>query len=317
MSSSLSPEPIAFVPLFMERVWGGRRLETLYRKPLPPGQRIGESWEIVDRAEAQSVVKGGPLAGETLHSLWQNRRDDIFGGGLPESDRFPLLLKLLDANESLSLQVHPPAEIAQALGGEAKTEMWYVTHAEPGAEIFIGLEAGTTRTGFAEGISAGRTADFAHHFPSRAGDTIYVPSGRLHALGAGNVVVEIMQNSDTTYRVSDWNRLGLDGRPRPLHIQPSMRSINFEDFAPGPLAPTGETLAQSEFFHVEKWKLTAARASQAGAKFAIFTVLSGQVTCGSAEFSAGDFFLVPGAAAGLELIPRQAGAELLRTTLPD
>jgi mannose-6-phosphate isomerase len=316
MSSPVPPGPIVFEPLFMERVWGGRRLESLFRKPLPPGQRIGESWEIVDRAEAQSVVKRGPLAGETLHSLWQNRREEVFGSGLPEAPRFPLLLKLLDANESLSLQVHPPAEVAQALGGEAKSEMWYVTHAEPGAEIFAGLEPGVTRAAFADGVAAGRTADFVHHFPSRVGDTIYIPSGRLHALGAGNVVVEIMQNSDTTYRVSDWNRLGLDGQPRPLHLDNSMRSIRFDDFAPGPVTPVGETLVRGDFFQVEKWNLTCTRPANSGARCAIFTVLGGQVTCADTEFWAGDFFLVPAVSAASELIPRQPGTELLRTTLP-
>ncbi len=316
MSFTVPPGPIVFEPLFMERVWGGRRLESLYRKPLPPGRRIGESWEIVDRAEAQSVVKHGPLAGETLHSLWRNRRAEVFGAGLPESERFPLLLKLLDANESLSLQVHPPADVAQALGGEAKTELWYITHAEPGAEIFAGLRPGTTRAEFADGIAAGRTADFVHHFPSRAGDSIYIPSGRLHALGAGNVVVEIMQNSDTTYRVSDWNRLGLDGQPRPLHIDHSMRSIRFDDFAPGPLVPAGELLERGKYFQVEKWELTCTRPANAAPHFAIFTVLAGRLSCGGAEFFAGDFFLVPAISAALDVIPMQPDTELLRTTLP-
>src|ERR1700682_2304525 len=139
MSSSFPQQPITFEPLFMERVWGGRRLESLYGKALPAGKRIGESWEIVDRAEAQSIVRSGPFLGETLHDLWTNRRAEVFGDGGPEAARFPLLLSLLDANESLSLQVHPPAEVAEALGGEAKSEMWYVAKAEPGAEIYAGL----------------------------------------------------------------------------------------------------------------------------------------------------------------------------------
>ncbi len=316
MSFHVPPGPIVFEPLFMERVWGGRRLESMYGKPLPPGRLIGESWEIVDRAEAQSLVKQGPLAGQSLHSLWQDHRAEVFGAGLRETERFPLLLKLLDANENLSLQVHPPAEVAGALGGEAKTELWYVTHAEPGAEIFAGLQPGTTRAEFADGIAAGRTADFVHHFPSRVGDSVYIPSGRLHALGAGMVVVEIMQNSDTTYRVSDWNRLGLDGKPRPLHVDQSMRSIHFDDFAPGPVVPAGELLERSEFFQVEKWELGQSRVANQVPRFAIFTVLGGQLTCAGAEFVAGDFFLVPAHAAGIELIPKKSGAQLLRTTLP-
>lgn len=300
----------------MERIWGGRRLEFLYHKRLPHGAPIGESWEIVDREEAQSVVHLGPHQGATLHELWTGERAGIFGEGMPDAPRFPLLLKLLDANEALSLQVHPPAAIAQVLGGEAKTEMWYVTHTEPGAEIFAGLNPGTTRQDFEDAVAAGHTADLVHRFHSRVGDSFFIPSGRLHAIGAGNVIVEVMQNSDTTYRVSDWNRVGLDGRPRPLHIASSLRSIRFDDFAPEPQQPTGETLVECEFFRVEKWDLAVARKAIAEPRFAIFTVLSGRLDAAGASFRSGDFFLVPASHTALELVPQGAGTQVLRTTIP-
>ena len=132
-------QPLVFQPIFMERVWGGRRLESLYGKRLPPAVRIGESWEIVDRPEAQSVVHDGPFRGLTLHALWRKHREQIFGS-VPDAPRFPILAKLLDAQENLSLQVHPPAAIAQELGGEPKSEFWYIADAAPKAEIFAGLK---------------------------------------------------------------------------------------------------------------------------------------------------------------------------------
>jgi len=119
-----SDSPIVFEPIFQERIWGGRKLAELFAKKLPPNKRIGESWEIVDRPEAQSIVRGGPLSGRSLHDLWVNFREELFGK-VSSTPRFPLLIKLLDAREKLSLQVHPPAEAAESLGGEAKTEFWY------------------------------------------------------------------------------------------------------------------------------------------------------------------------------------------------
>ncbi len=316
MSTVILQQPLVFEPLFMERVWGGRRLEVLYHKRLPHGMLVGESWEIVDREEAQSVVHDGPCQGSTLHELWTDQREAIFGAGLPDAPRFPLLLKLLDANEVLSLQVHPPAAVARELGGETKTEMWYVTHTESGAEILAGLRPGTTREAFEQGIAEGRTEEFVHRFHVHEGDSFFIPSGRLHAIGGGNVIVEIMQNSDTTYRVSDWNRVGLDGKPRPLHIAQSLRSMRFDDFSPEPQHPAGETLVECEFFRVEKWDLIAPRRAITEPRFAIFTVLTGRVDAAGTSFEPGDFFLVPATLPALELAPIEPQTQLLRTTIP-
>src|SRR5262249_46204265 len=145
-----------------------------------------------------------------------------------------------DAQEKLSLQVHPPAARAAELGGEPKTEMWYISHAEQGAELFVGLRRGGTRRQFEEKIANGTVAEGFHRLRVREGDAMLLPSGRVHALGAGVVLFEIQQNSDTTYRVFDWNRLGLDGKPRALHVAQSIASIDFDDFEPG-LIPGGFT----------------------------------------------------------------------------
>ena len=316
MSTPSFSQPLSFAPLFLERVWGGRQLESLYGKALPPGKPIGESWEIVDREEAQSVVRSGLLEDTTLHELWTEHRAAIFGNGLPESERFPLLLKLLDTHEVLSLQVHPPAEVAKELGAEAKTEMWYVAHANPGAEIMAGLRPGTTRQTFEDAIAAGKATDLVNRFPAHEGDAFFIPSGRVHAIGEGNVIVEIMQNSDTTYRVSDWNRVGLDGKPRPLHVVNSLRSIRFDDHASARQTPAGETIVHCEFFHVEKWSLAIPRLATTGARFAIFTVLAGKVECAGLTFPIGEFFLVPATLGSAEIIPREPGTEVLRTTIP-
>jgi mannose-6-phosphate isomerase len=308
-------QPIVFEPLLMERVWGGRRLETLLRKRLPHGTRVGESWEIVDRADAQSVVHDGPLQGRTLHELWKNERESVFGTGLPESERFPLLFKLLDAQDRLSVQVHPPPEVAAHLGGEPKTEMWYFIDALLDSDLYAGLKRGVSRDDFVKALAEGRVAELIHHLPVRAGDAFFIPSGRIHAIGAGNVIFEVQQNSDTTYRVFDWNRVGLDGKPRDLHVEESLKAIDFDDPEPDVIEPRGELLVECEFFRVEKWTLTASR-NAPGPGFAVFTVLSGRLACAGRQFAMGDFFLVSAAQIDRKIEPLEKGSVVLRTTIP-
>ena len=237
--------PLVFHPLFKERVWGGRTLETLYHKRLPAGVPIGESWEISDRPGDESVIANGAFAGRTLRWLMEHHAGELLGEAAPAAgDRFPILCKILDAREKLSLQVHPPSDASPPLG-EPKTEMWYIAAADPGAELFVGLKHGVTRAAFEEGIRAGHVADCFHRIQVRAGDAMFLPSGRVHAIGAGLVIFEIQQNSDTTFRVHDWDRLGLDGTPRELHIAESLASIDFADVEPALAA--GETATDGQF----------------------------------------------------------------------
>src|SRR2546427_2716808 len=224
--------PLTFHPLLKERVWGGRKLAEIYHKPLPPGVPIGESWEISDRPGDVSIIANGPLAGKDLHWLVENHATELLGAAQTQQGRFPLLIKILDAEEKLSLQVHPPPAKAAELGGEPKTEMWYIADAAPGAELYVGLRRGMTRAEFERKIQAGTVAECFHRIPVKAGDVMFLPSGRVHAIGAGLVIFEIQQNSDTTYRVFDWNRRGVDRKPRQLHIPESLASINFQDFEP-------------------------------------------------------------------------------------
>ncbi len=173
----------------MERVWGGRRLESEFGKKLPAQRSIGESWEIVDRPEAQSIVRNGPLRGKTLHELWTKYRDEMFGH-VADSARFPLLVKLLDAHDKLSLQVHPPEKFAKKLGGESKTEFWYVAAADVGAEVYLGFRESITRDQFKKTLRQGTAADHVHKIRVKAGDAVFLPAGRLHALGAGNLLIK-------------------------------------------------------------------------------------------------------------------------------
>jgi len=244
---------LQFTPLYQTRVWGGRRLETVLGRTLPDAQPYGESWDLVDREHEQSVVASGPLAGISLHELWVDHRRDVFGESLGSStaSRFPLLIKVLDCVDDLSIQVHPPANVAAELGGEPKTEMWYVAHADEGAGIYAGLRTGVTRHQFERALADGTVADCIPRLPARSGDSLFVPSGRLHALGRGLLIYEIQQNSDTTYRVFDWNRLGLDGRPRELHVDQSLRCIDFSDAVPA-LTHGDGVLADCEHFRVAR-----------------------------------------------------------------
>ncbi len=285
--------PIVFEPLFMERVWGGRRLESLFGKSLPAGGPIGESWELVDREDCQSVVSDGPLKGKTLHELWTTQRAEIFGTSCPDTPRFPLLFKLLDCEECLSVQVHPPAHVAGDLRGEPKTEMWFMVHTSDRAFVYAGLKQGVTREQFEAALSSGEVADLIHQLPTRAGDAIFIPSGRVHAIGAGNVIFEVQQNSDTTYRVFDWNRVGLDGRPRALHIPESLASIDFADPEPPLAKRQGETVVACEHFHVERWVIDEVRSAACNGRFAVFMVAEGEVECGDFSFKPGALFLLP------------------------
>jgi mannose-6-phosphate isomerase len=225
--------PLTFQPIFKERIWGGRELERLYQKALPPKVPIGESWEVSDRPGDENLIANGALAGKSLRWLMENHASEVLGNVKPAAgNRFPLLCKILDAREKLSLQVHPPASKAAELGGEPKTEMWYIADASPDADLFVGLKRGVMPAEFEKKIRTGTIAECFHRIPVRSGDTMFLPSGRVHAIGAGLVIFEIQQNSDTTYRVFDWNRVGLDGKPRELHIAQSLASIDFNDFEP-------------------------------------------------------------------------------------
>jgi mannose-6-phosphate isomerase len=307
--------PLTFEPIFQERIWGSRKLASLFRKNLPTDQSIGESWEIVDRPEAQSVVRNGPLRDRTLNELWTRDRQSIFGN-VPDSARFPLLIKLLDAHDQLSLQVHPPEKVAAKLGGEPKTEFWYVASAIPGAKLYVGLREAVTRNEFAQAVRAGTVASLVHTIQVQTGDSIFLPAGRFHAVGGGNVLVEIQQNSDTTYRVYDWNRVDDTGKPRQLHVDQALESIDFNDVAPDLVHATGAVLVKHELFEIQKWDLDSSREIAPAGQFAILCCLSGGVRCVDVDLRPGEFLLAPASLQDRQVQPRAEGTTVLRITIP-
>lgn len=304
---------ITFEPLYMERIWGGRALETIYGRTLPlPYVPFGEAWEIVDREDAQSVVSGGGFSGMTLHELWRDRREEIFGKGLPNSDRFPLLIKILDSADDLSIQVHPPAAIAGKLGGEPKTEMWFIADAEPGAKLYVGLRKGATRESFERAIADGSVAEQVHAVTPEKGNSIFIESGRLHAIGAGFLIHEIQQNSDTTYRVFDWNRTDSAGNPRQLHVEESLACIDFEDIEPEMDKPDGDNLAECPFFKTALYELAPGEtiSNPLPDRFSLITVVSG---CLENTHQTGCTVLLPRGADGLVAT---APSKVLQITIP-
>lgn len=307
-------EPIRFHPIHQTRVWGGRRMQTLLGQTLPDTTNpYGEAWSISDRPEAQSTTADGM----TLHELWTHHRTEVFGSGIPDSERFPLLMKILDACDDLSIQVHPPADKAAELNGEPKTEMWFIAYADPGAKIYAGLKAGVTRADFEAALQNGTVAEVVHVIEARTGDCLFIPSGRIHAIGAGLLIYEIQQNSDTTYRVFDWNRVGLDGQPRALHVQESLESIDFTDFEPGiqPVAANG-SLVKCEFFDVRLCDQAGA-VGQAG-ECVTLAVVGGEIRVGGTTLKAGDFALVPACLEKMEreVKPLQESSRWLEIRIP-
>jgi mannose-6-phosphate isomerase len=289
---------VRFRPIYQERVWGGRKLESLYGRVLPQAdQRYGESWEICDRVEAQTAVYGGPLDGLTLHELWTKFRVEIFGetSQTHPCERFPLLIKILDCQEDLSIQVHPNDGNAAAVKGEAKSEAWYVADCQLAARLYAGLKPGTTRESLELSMAAGTVAEQAEELQVQIGDCVAIPGGTMHALCGGLVIFEVQQNSDTTYRVFDWNRTGLDGEPRALHQEQALQVLDFDSPPPEVQRAAGDVLLDWPHFRLERWKMGKFEGRQAGecGTFLIGAVAQGQIECAGATCGEGDFFLIP------------------------
>ncbi len=301
-------EVLQFQPLYQQRIWGGLRLHSFLGRELPPGPPIGESWEIVDRPEAQSRSRGGAYNGATLRELIERHGADIMGPGWTASARFPLLVKWLDCSDRLSLQVHPPAAVAPSLGGESKTENWYVAQSVPGASLFVGLKPGVKSADFAKAVAEGTAEGCVNKVSVAAGDSILVRSGQVHAIDAGNLILEIQQNSDTTYRIYDWGRAGLDGKQRRLHVKESLRSILWDEDPPDLVraAPTSGTIASCDEFSIRRMVMGRGETLrfEAGEQPRILSVVAGGLTTACA--SSGERVLPMGENA---LIPWSADLE--------
>lgn len=307
---------LRFKPVYQERVWGGRGLESFLGRKLPGTTPIGESWEVVDRPEAQSVVAEGVWAGRSLRELMATRTAELMGPAWPASRPFPILVKWLDCRERLSLQVHPPAGIAARLGGEPKTENWYIARAEPGAAVLAGLKEGVDAAAFRAALRNNTAGELVHRLPTQAGDSLLIHSGVMHAIDGGNLILEIQQNSDTTYRVYDWGRVGLDGKPRAMHVEQSLASLEANTAGTPALVRTAEktaVLADCREFRITRHRLAAGEtlAFPAGEQARLLAVTAGHLDAAGATLATGDNVLLPYAGAFSFSAP--AGATVLVT----
>ncbi|MBI5118986.1 class I mannose-6-phosphate isomerase [Candidatus Poribacteria bacterium] len=351
--------PLVLDPIFKYRIWGGRRLEQFLGKKLPPGEPIGESWEVSCRNNDNSIIRNGELAGSTLAHVFTSSKEALLGASfektmpgfqksrpdfagahnaaplqkaIPEGPvKFPLLNKFVDANELLSVQVHPDENSATRFAGaEAKTEAWYIIHADPGATLIKGLKPGVTAETFEEAIADNSVPRLLNTFSVSSGDMIFVPAGCVHAMGKGLLVCEIQQNSDTTFRVYDWGRVGADGKPRQLHIKQALQAMDFSKRSPNKVTPVEIAEGRNEraylvacrHFAMERLKLEEpAHETTGGRKFDSLMVLSGRALIrpeqgDETEISTGDSSLIPACVGDYTIVPINR-CTLLKVYVPD
>ncbi len=327
MENSQGLYPLTFSPVFKDYPWGGRNLEH-FGRTLPAGI-VAESWDVAAHPNGSSPVRDGMWQGRALNDLVAELGEALVGErctAAAEAGRFPLLIKLLDANTWLSVQVHPDDAYALAHEGEpGKTEMWVVLEAQPGAELLFGFNRPITKEDYAQAIADGRAEEPLHRMAVQKGDVVFVPPGAMHALGPGIVVAEIQQNSDTTYRVYDW------GRPRPLHLEKALAVTNFDIVGAKPAVPNVvlnedklrvEVLAICPYFQTERLTMPAAGAffsESDGMTFDIFGVLAGRARIewdgAPVTLEAVDWVLIP-AEMGEYQVVAETDAQLLRVFVP-
>jgi mannose-6-phosphate isomerase len=315
--------PLRFVPVYQSTVWGGRRMEA-WRDDLPEGP-IGESWDISDQARGVSTVAEGPLAGALLTELCREFPEALVGAGHPADGGFPLLIKLLDANDRLSVQVHPDDALARSfgVGARGKTECWYMIG--DGGELFQGTAPGVDAAAFKQAIADNTVEACINRFETRDGDFFFMPARCVHALGCGCLLFEVQQSCDCTFRVSDWGRLGLDGKPRQLHVEESLQTIDFTAADHGPLAAPARPhaaggserqLADCAYFDVRE-RIAGRIAEPAAATCTVVCCISGRgsLACagGVIKLQPMQSYLVPAAAGAWEARADSGDLRLLLT----
>lgn len=293
-------QPLFMQPVFQEKIWGGNRLRTVFGFEIP-NDKIGEDWAISAHPHGVSVIENGPYKGQTLDQLWAQHKE-LFGN--PTEEVFPLLIKILDAEDDLSVQVHPDDAYGLKHEGElGKTECWYIIDAAPGAEIIYGHHA-QTREELASMINEGRWDELLTRVPVKKGDFFYVPSGTIHAIGKGIMILETQQSSDTTYRVYDYDRKDDSGNPRELHIQQSVDvttvpakapALNIQEVRKGNSAVV--TYVKTDFFNVYEWQVKGALSFSKQAPYTLATVIDGfgqlVVNGETYELKMGTSFILP------------------------
>jgi mannose-6-phosphate isomerase len=318
--------PLRLRPIFRNYLWGGRRLETMLGKSLGEGENYAESWEVVDHGKDQSIVVAGPASGQTLHQLVERQGQQLFGRHHPQR-QFPLLFKFLDCNRTLSVQVHPNDQQAAQLDPPdlGKTEAWLVLAADPGSKLFAGLLPGVTHDDLAAALEFGTCEEMLHQFEPSVGDCVFIEAGTVHALGAGLVIAEIQQTSDTTFRLFDFNRVDADGKPRPLHIEQSLATIDYDRGPISAVAPAAtddpgrERLVDCDKFVLDRCTLEGPCTIGGDDRFHLLISVEGSVEIeddpSGDPLSPGQTCLVPAAAGALGLTP-QGRAVVLDIYLP-
>jgi mannose-6-phosphate isomerase len=319
-------KPLRFHPVFQHYLWGGYRLANELGKPVATDRICAESWEIVDHRDGQSVVAAGPWKGKTLHELVISHGPELLGRHDP-LDQFPLLIKLLDAQEQLSVQVHPDDEAASRLHppDRGKTEAWIVLSASPGGFIYAGLKQGFDRAAFAREVARGTCELCLHRLVPEPGDCIFLPAGLVHALGPGLMVAEVQQSSNATFRLYDWNRVGQDGKTRELHIEAALEAIDYELGPAGPQMPTKtdrqeiERLVSGDKFVIDRWTFASPMSLQTDDRFHIIVVIAGKISVEGdylpTPLQRGETILIPASYPETRLAP-EGDAVILDIYLP-
>lgn len=302
--------PLRFKPIFQYRLWGGRALGPFLGAALPGDGPIGEAWILSDRADFSSVIANGPLAGQTLSELMRQRKADILGQHAARFARFPLLLKFLDVEKMLSVQVHPRDDQSELIpdGDTGKTEAWIVLQAREGARIYAGLKPGTTASQLAS-LTAANADNCLPSFTPHAGQAVMIEAGTVHSLGDGVLVFEVQENSDTTFRLFDWDHIDpKTGKPRPLQIDKALAAINFAQGPIKPLADCGSAeLLRDSHFHVTRWRQSGSFTVGAAGEPRVLVCAqgAGRIVDGEMEVAMkrGDVVLLPAAVGACRFCP--------------
>jgi mannose-6-phosphate isomerase len=312
-------------------VWGGRKLGDILHKPLDPNQTYGESWEVSDHELHESVVAAGPANGKTLRQLMQENRDDLLGPAAYRYQKFPWLVKFLDANDWLSVQVHPDEQaVAKLWRGEgSKTEVWFVLQASPESHIYAGLRPGVDEKKLRAALADGQVTECLHRFEPRAGDCVFLPAGTVHAVGGGVLIAEIQQTSDATFRLFDWNRRDAQGKSRTLHIEESLASIHWDqgpvqpikvsDFGKDAKQPKHQSLIQCPYFSLDFVRTLSPLSLGGEERLRAIVILEGQGqwvhSCFKDFVKSGEVWVLPASIPSLDLRP-EPGLSMLMCSLP-
>lgn len=322
--------PLKFNDNFKDKIWGGDALGTILGRNVAKGAKVGESWELSEHESGPSVISNGPLKGRTLSSVVTEYPAAILGADIAARHKnLPLLFKFIDANDKLSIQVHPDDEYAgrheNSLG---KTEAWYVVHAEKGAKLICGLAKPLTRSEVEAGIKSSSLEKLLQEFEVKSGDCFFVPAGTVHAIESGLIIYEVQEVSDVTYRLYDWGRVDDKGNPRDLHIEKSLKVMNFNDTENHKTEPVVfneswgrcEIITACEYFILYKHIITGVNTINTSGKFKVITPLSGAVTIeyndGSEILKQGETALLPASLPQYRLKPVEKNAEVLVTDIP-